>query len=351
MSGVAGRGTGAALRGGLVGCGFFALNQLHAWRDVVGAGIVAICDRDPARLALVGDQFGIARRYAEADAMLAAEALDFVDIATTLPSHRPLVEAAARHGVAAICQKPFAATLADARAMVAACDAAGIPLMVHENFRWQSPIRAVRAVLDAGEIGEVFWGRVSFRSAHDVFSGQPYLARGERFIVEDLGIHALDVARFLFGDATSLAARTRRVNPAIRGEDVATMLLGHAGGATSVVDCSYATVLAREPFPETLVEVDGSRGTVRLDQGYGLTVATRAGARRVDVSPPLLPWASRPWHNIQESVQAIQAHWVACLAGGREPETSGRDNLKTLALVEAAYASAASGAIVDPAAL
>ena len=341
----------APLRGGLVGCGFFAVNQLHAWRDAEGAEIVAICDRDPARLALVGDQFGIAGRYADADAMLAAEGLDFVDIATTLPSHRALVERAARHRVPAICQKPFAATLDDARAMVAACAEAGIPLMVHENFRWQSAIRAVKAVLAAGEIGDVFWGRVSFRSAYDVFSGQPYLATGERFIVEDLGIHALDVARFLFGDATSLAARTRRVNPAIRGEDVATMLLGHAGGATSVVDCSYATVLAREPFPETLVEVDGARGTVRLDAGYGLTVATRDGSRRLDVSPPLLPWASRPWHNIQESVLAIQRHWIDCLREGREPETSGRDNLATLALVEATYAAAASGTVVNPATL
>ena len=61
-----------------------------------------------------------------------------------------------------------------------------------------------------------------------------------------------------------------------------------------------------------------------------------------DLSPPLLPWASRPWHNIQESVVAIQQHWVDCLKSGREPATSGADNLKTFALVEAAYLGAAS---------
>jgi D-apiose dehydrogenase len=59
-------------------------------------------------------------------------------------------------------------------------------------------------------------------------------------------------------------ARTRRVNQAIKGEDVATMLLGHAGSATSVVDCLYATIQAVEPFPETVIEVDGTLGTVRL---------------------------------------------------------------------------------------
>ncbi|MER8819982.1 Gfo/Idh/MocA family oxidoreductase [Mesorhizobium sp. M0991] len=332
----------AELRGALIGCGFFAVNQMHAWRDVEGASIVAICDRDPDRLRVVGDQFGIARRYTDAAALFAGERLDFVDIATTAPSHRTLVEMAAQHGVPAICQKPFAPTLADAKAMVKACADAGVPLMVHENFRWHSPIQAVRAVLDSGEVGTPFFGRISFRSAYDVFSGQPYLATGKRFIIEDLGIHILDIARFLLGDVSTVTARTARVNPAIAGEDVATMLMDHTSGATSVVDCSYASKLATEPFPETLIELDGKDGTIRLAQGYRLTVTGRSGTAVSDVSPPLLPWASRPWHNIQESVVAIQKHWVDCLTNGTEPATSGADNLKTLALVEAAYAGAAS---------
>ncbi|MES0000661.1 Gfo/Idh/MocA family oxidoreductase [Mesorhizobium sp. M0051] len=332
----------AELRGALIGCGFFAVNQMHAWRDIAGASIVAICDRDPERLRIVGDQFGIAKRYTDATSLFEGETFDFVDIATTAPSHRPLVEMAAAHRVPAICQKPFAPTLADAKAMVRACTDAGVPLMVHENFRWQSPIQAVRAVLDSGEIGTPFFGRISFRSAYDVFSGQPYLATGKRFIIEDLGIHILDIARFLLGDVSTITTRTARINQAIAGEDVATVLMDHVSGATSVVDCSYATKLATEPFPETLVEIDGSDGTIRLAQGYRLTVAGKSGTAVTDVSPPLLPWASRPWHNIQESVVAIQQHWVDCLAKGIEPATSGADNLKTFALVEAAYAGAAS---------
>jgi predicted dehydrogenase len=328
------------LRGGLIGCGFFSINHLHAWRGVEGAAIVALCDRDAARLAIAGDQFGIAPRYANAAEMLAKERLDFVDIATTVPSHRPLVEMAARQGVGVICQKPLAQSMQDANAMVTASEAAGVPLMVHENFRWQSAIQTLGALVRNGEIGRPFWGRVSFRSAFDVFSGQPYLAAGERFIIEDLGIHILDIARFLFGDVATVTARTLRVNPAIRGEDVATILLDHRNGVTSVVDCSYATRLAVEPFPETLVEVDGSTGSLRLGQSYQLVVTNSEGAQPRDLSPPLLPWASRPWHNIQESVQAIQQHWVDCLRAGREPATSGRDNVKTLALVEAAYQSA-----------
>ncbi len=334
------------IKGGLIGCGFFAQNQLHAWKGIEGVEIAAICDRDESRLTATGERFGIARRYADAAQMLAREELDFVDIATTALTHRPLVELAAGHRLAVICQKPFAVTMTDAEAMVAACAQAGVPLMVHENFRWQTPIQAVRRLVDEGAIGTPFFGRFSFRSGFDVFSRQPYLAEGERFIIEDLGIHILDIARFVMGDASSIACRIQRINQGIKGEDVATMLLSH-GAATSVVDCSYATRLPVDPFPQTLIEVDGDKGSVRLAEGYRLTVHVPEGTRQLDAAPVLLPWAQRPWHNIQESVQTIQAHWVDCLRNGREPQTSGRDNLKTLRLVDAAYESAAQARVID----
>lgn len=335
------------LNGAVIGCGFFAQNQLHAWADLPGAKIVALCDRDAVRLAETAAKFGIARTYADAGAMFAAERLDFVDIATTVASHRPLVEMAAEAGVHVICQKPFAANMADARAMVAAVEAAGKTLMVHENFRWQSAVRRVIEIVRSGELGEVFFGRVSFRSGYDVFAGQPYLAEGKRFIIEDLGIHVLDIARALFGDVQRMAATTRRINPAISGEDVATMLLSHSAGATSVVDCSYATQRIPETFPESLIEIDGSKGSLRLEAGYRLVLADRIE----DLSPPVLAWASRPWHNIQESVLIIQRHFLDCIAAGTQPETSGADNVQTLALVEAAYLSAAEGRMVELSAL
>jgi len=331
------------IKGALIGCGFFAHNHLHAWAGIEGVEIVALCDRDETRLAEAAQAFGIDRTYRDAEALLAAEAVDFVDIATTVPSHRPLVELAAAQGRAAICQKPFAETMEDGAAMVEACRRAGVPLMVHENFRWQSPIRAVKACLDAGAIGEPFWGRVSFRSAYDVYAAQPYLATDDKFIIQDLGIHILDIARFLFGDVARLSASTKRVNPKIRAEDVATMMLHHRSGVTSIVDCSYATALERENFPETLLEIDGSAGTLRLRPDYRLTLHAKGATEHRDVAPPLLSWAQRPWHNIQESVLNIQQHFVDCLQDGRTPETSGADNLKTLGLVYAAYASAAGG--------
>ncbi|MFQ5974260.1 MAG: Gfo/Idh/MocA family protein, partial [Alphaproteobacteria bacterium] len=253
------------LRGGLIGCGFFAQNHLHAWRDVAGAELVAVCDLDAAKAGAAARTFGVPNHYADAVEMFSGEELDFVDIVTTMPSHRSLVELAASKGVPAICQKPFAPTMKDAEAMVEACRSTGVALMVHENFRWQRPLMALHDAIAGGGIGQPFFGRISFRSSHDVYANQPYLAKEERFIILDLAIHLLDVARYLFGEARRLTCHAATIKEGIRGEDSATMLLGHESGATSIVDCSYAAVRDPDPFPETLIEVDGDEGSVRLD--------------------------------------------------------------------------------------
>jgi predicted dehydrogenase len=337
-----------ALKGGLIGCGFFAYNHLHAWRQLEGVEIVALCDSNGDRLQAAARQFGIERTYRDARAMLENERLDFVDVATTVEGHRALVELAAAARVPCICQKPFARTAADAEAMAEACRSANVPLMVHENFRWQTPIQAVRRAIDERSIGKPFWGRFSFRSAFDVYRAQPYLAQGKRFIIEDLGIHILDIARFVLGEVVRLSASIQRINPKIAGEDVATILLVHESGSTSIVDCSYASARSEELFPQTLIEIDGEQGSLKLDAGYKLTCHNaQTGTRRIDCEPPLHAWAERPWFNIQDSVLNIQKHWLECLRTGEEPQTSGRDNLRTLALVEAAYAAANAGKTVE----
>lgn len=334
------------MKGALIGCGFFAQNQLHAWRDIEGVEIVALCDQNQERLRKSAENFGIKRTYTDAKQLFSAGGFDFVDIATTVLSHQILVEMAAAEAVHIICQKPFAENMDSARTMVNKVEATGRTLMVHENFRWQSPIQAALQQVHNNAIGSPFFGRISFRSSYDVFSGQPYLAEGERFIIEDLGIHILDIARAFFGDVQKITTTTRRINPNIKGEDVATMLLEHENGATSLVDCSYATIRRPDIFPQTLIEIDGITGTLKLDAGYQLSVQGHEDFTH-DVSPPLLAWADKPWHNIQESVQSIQQHFIDCLANNLPPQTSGADNLKTLALVEAAYLSAAQGRTVN----
>jgi predicted dehydrogenase len=206
---------------------------------------------------------------------------------------------------------------------------------------------AIRKVIDSGRIGTPFFGRISFRHDWDVYKNQPYLAEDKRLAIMDVGIHILDVARFYFGEVKRITCTTQRVNPRVAGEDVATMLLEHVNGMTSVVDCSFYTHLDPNPFPQTLVEVDGTGGSVRLSEGYRMTVTAGGQTVSDDVDAPLRHWATRPWHVVQDSVFNIQHHWVERLAQRGEPDTSGEDNLRTLQLVFAAYDSAASGRTIE----
>lgn len=335
-------------RAAVIGCGFFAQNHLHAWRDIEEVELVAVCDRDLARAEAARQRFAVPRAYTDAAAMLAAERLDFVDIVTTMPSHRALAELSARHGVPCIVQKPFAPTWEDCVAMVRACKDAGVTLMVHENFRFQAPMLAVRDVLATGALGALTFARISFRTNYDVIAGQPYLAHEEHFIILDLGIHVLDLARVFLGEVETVYCQTQQVRPGIRGEDMATIMLRHVNGATSVVDCSYSSKVHPDPFPQTLVAIEGARGSLRVDAGFQMVVNADGVVRERDISSPLLSWTSHPWHTAQESVLNTQRHWIECLGQGRQPETTGADNLRTYGLVVAAYASASEHRAVKP---
>jgi predicted dehydrogenase len=332
-----------SLRGGLIGAGFFAQNHLRGWRDVAGAEVVAVCDLDPAKAERAAAEFAVPAVYTDAAAMFARERLDFVDIPTTVETHEALVALAVEHRTPTIVQKPFAPDYETARRIVANAEAANVPLMVHEDFRFQPLFRQLRALVAAGEIGRPTFARLSWRTAIDVYSNQPYLIHAKRFMLMDVGVHIVDLAHFLLGPATSLIADTQQIKPGIAGEDAATLLLRHEGGATSVVDISYASHRDPDPFPQTLGEIEGEIGSILIEPGERLRVHARGKTRTLPVADDGRPWTSRPWRQIQDSVVRTQQHFIDSLRRGVEPETSGRRSLHTYALIEAAYLSAETG--------
>jgi len=333
------------LRFALIGTGFFAQNHLHAWAEMPEVELVAVCDIDRDRVEAAAAAFG-GRAYVDAAALFATEELDFVDIATTPPTHRMMVELAASHGVAPICQKPLAWEMSDARAMVQACADAGLPFMVHENFRFQYPMRRIKSLLDAGAIGRPFFGRVSFRTAHDVYAAQPWLIDSERMIIVDVAVHLFDLAMCFMGRPRTLFTEALRVDPRIKGEDVATVLM-QMPDATCIVDASYQTRSDHNTYPQTFVTLEGTDGTITLGPDYRLQVVSRGSVTEEQLVIPDHGWTSEPWNAIQDSVYNIQRHWLDCLASGVEPETSGSRTIELLDVTLGAYASLESGARYD----
>jgi predicted dehydrogenase len=335
---------------GVIGCGFFAGNHLNSWKDLAseGADLVAVCDVDAGKAKAAAAKFGVPRWYTDAAEMFAKETLGLVDIVTRMDTHRALAALAAKHGVPMIVQKPFAPEWKDCVAIVEEAEKAGLFLAVHENFRFQTPLQKVEEVLRSGVIGEPSWARISFRTGYDIYKGQPYFYDEERFVILDLGVHVIDVARFLLGEVERVSCETQKRNPRVKAEDTATMLLRHTSGAVSVVEATYETKKLPDSFPETILEIEGPRGALVTRPGYRmeLTVDGRMTESTFDI--PLLHWANPPWHMVEESVYKTCRHVLQSLKAGREAATSGRDNLRTYAVCEAAYESMATGKAVKP---
>ena len=329
----------------LIGCGFFAQNHLHAWSQNPDVELVATCDVDFEKAKLAATNFG-GKAYASAEELFANEDLDFVDIATTPPTHKYMVELAAKHGVAAICQKPLAWDLADAKSMVKAMSDKGLPFMVHENFRFQTPMRKIKEIIDSGAIGRPFFGRISFRTAHDVYSAQAWLVESERMIIVDVAVHLFDLARYFIGEPNTIFTSAHRVNPIIKGEDSATILMDMPD-ASCIVDASYETRSDHSTYPQTFVIIEGTKGAITLSADYHLQVVSGTSVTNEVVVIPDHGWTSQPWNGIQDSVVNVNKHWIECLKTGRTPETSGEDTLKLLDITLGAYESAESGQVFN----
>lgn len=333
-------------RVGVVGCGFFAQLHLHAWRELPNVELAAVCDRDQAKAQRAAQAFGAAC-YFDAEQMFREGRLDFVDIATTMESHLALTRAALAAGLGVIVQKPLAPTWEECCAIAAAARAAGRPVMVHENFRFQRPMLRAREIIRAGEIGASTWGRISFRTAFDFYANQPYLRTQERLIMLEVGVHLTDLARVFFGEVIEVSAMTQRLADDIRGEDQATVLCRHAAGAVSVLDVSFESRPEIEPMAQTLVYVEGERGSVVIGMDFKLAIRSGSEVRHETTTPRPLSWAG-PWAVASESIVNIFEHWVDAFAQGRAPETSVFDNLKSYAIVMAAYEAQRLGRTVAP---
>jgi predicted dehydrogenase len=328
--------TGPPLRIGLLGLGYFARFHREAWTRIPGAVLHATADADPAKGA----------DHRDLDGLLTG-GIDLLDIATPPPTHATAIRAALHRGLRAIvCQKPFCTSLDEARAVTSEAEAAGVPLIVHENFRFQPWFRAMRAALDAGRVGRPLNLTMRLRpgdgQGEDAYlARQPYFRRMPRFLIHETGVHYLDVFRYLLGPPAGLYADLRRLNPAIRGEDAGIVVLDFAEGARAVLDgnrlLDFDTDDPRRTFGTATLE--GTGGTLTLT-GDGAVTLRPHGSRAVGT---VLAAGDRPGF-AGDSVHALQAHVVAALAGEVPLENAARDYLPVLELVELAYASDAAKA-------
>jgi predicted dehydrogenase len=327
---------------------------MKAWSQIVGVRIVALANRTKSKALELAQEFGIPSEHVYSDhrELLEREELDFVDIATAPHIHRVQVEDAASHGVNILCQKPFSPTLDDAKAMIAASEKAGVLFSINDNWRWRSWYRDIKDLVAQNKVGKPHYCRIVKHVNRSLplvegelpvmFANQLYMLDMEKLIVYEWGIHLIDILRFLFGEIISVYARMERISPICRGEDRALITLD-AGGVTSLIDISWASIGQEKPFCKLEnLTIEGEEGTIELlaDQSYEIRVSNREHSLR---RPAFL---STPDEAYQASYTASHRHFADCLRNGITPETVAQDNIRTLAAMFAAYESARNNQVV-----
>ena len=324
---------------GVLGCGYFGRVQQEAWGRVEGARLVAVADRDAEARAQAPD--GVAAE-ASLEGLLRPRP-DVVDISVP-----PSAQAVAVRGALAakpaliVCQKPFCTSPEEAYALMEEAEAAGVPLAVHENFRFMPWWRAIHAALP--EIGEPL--NATFRLRPGDGQGeeaylvrQPYFREMPRFLIRETGVHLVDVFRFLLGDPGAVTADLRRLNLAIAGEDAAHVLMEH-GAARSLLDANRLLDHDAPDMRRTMGEgaVEGTVGTLTLT-GDGAVTLRRHGSRAVRTVLEARDWPAFGG----DCARALQQHVADHLSKGAPLENAARDYLTVVEVETAIYRSSEEG--------
>ncbi|MBI2194532.1 MAG: Gfo/Idh/MocA family oxidoreductase [Planctomycetes bacterium] len=346
---------GRPLRVGMIGAGGISRAHLRAYQRFPGqAALVAVCDvrEDAARQRAA--EAGVSAVYTDAERMLREASIDAVDLCTVHDQHAPLGIAAAGCGKHVLVEKPMACSMKECLDMVDAAARAGVILMAAQCQRFQPDYRGVRHLLKNGEIGRIY--AVQFDSmqnlpallpqSHWLFDGQ----RAGGGIVISVSVHKIDLLRYFLGNVRSVFGVCRTLRPEFihNAEDYACATLEFEAGIVGEHFATYSGF--RMPWGEKFL-IFGEMGAFHDTQ-----VASRTRGL------PGEGWAGQfggyaPVEPIREGLPTDDGfvneilHFADCCVTGREPLTSGRDNLETMKVIFGIYESSRTGRRVDLAAL
>lgn len=304
-------------------------------RNLPGVELIGVADEDAER----GQSF--ANRYATHYFVSYVDLLrarpDGVIICSENNKHRALVELAAAEGIPVLCEKPLATTLEDGRAMVAACERAGVPLMTAFPMRFSAPLLEIKSRLDAGDYGSVVCFNATNQgelpTKHRSWFIDPELAGGGAIM--DHTVHLVDIMRWYLGSEVSqVYAQSNRIFHAdeVLVETGALEMLTFQDGVFASIDASWC----RPPYWPTwgglTFEMVTERGAVLVDAfKQNLTIYSHRWQR-----PQWFYWGS-------DMNQAMIAEFIAAIREERQPSVTGDDGLKAVEATLAAYRSAESG--------
>lgn len=316
----------SALRFGVVGLGVHGTryaNHLSAG-DVPGAALAAVCRRNAREGQAYADEKGVAF-YSDYSQLLADDRVDAVVVTAPPEQHQPIAEAAAAAGKHVLVEKPMARTVAECRAIIDACSAAGVKLMVAQTFRYNAMVIEMRRrVPDLGPI--VSMSLCQRQEPSKAAWHHSQAASGGGNLLEN-GVHLLDAVRWLTGAEVLSAYCETSCLAGQETEDAFAAVLRLDTGCRCCVDgCKYS----ESRFAG--IQVVGQAGQI-IGSPSANSLLTVKGREVTAIEPPApipgLPCA------LDDFVKAI--------AEDTEPAITGADGLAVVAIVQACYRSAKEG--------
>jgi predicted dehydrogenase len=286
--------------------------------------------------------------------------MEIVAIGTPSGVHADDVEAAARHGLHVLCEKPLDVTTARVDRMLAAVERAGVTLGVFFQDRSTPDLMDVKDALVSGRLGRpiladarVKWYRPPEYYAQSLWRGTWALDGGGALMNQ--GVHTVDLLLWLLGDVRRVYARAVAALHAIEVEDTAVAVLEFANGAVATLEATTAAW----PGYDRRVAITGTLGTVVIEQARvarwdlrePALVGAAGGAATIALAAPagVAAGAAASTHLVADASphRRVFEDFVSALDVGRPPRVDGREGRRSVALIEAIYASSRSGQPVD----
>ena len=338
---------------GILGSGFIVSDcHLVSYRKA-GFNPVAIASRTRENAAKTAARHAIEKVCDTYEQLLDDPTIEVLDIAVPPDRQLALIKAACERKTVKgiLAQKPLGMDYAEALQAVECCERAGITLAVNQNMRYDQSVRAAKTLLTNGTIGEPVLATIDMRG---IPHWMPWQADLGWVTLRIMSIHHLDCLRYWFGEPEGIFCSTR-LDPRTKfphTDGICTYILEYASGLRCVAIDDTWTGPAKEGCPGDIGikwRIEGLNGLAMGDIGW---------CKEPYTSPSTIRYASKgdatfheprwPESWFPDAFAGTMGQLLIALETGREPAISGRDNLQTMALVDAAYLSAAEHRMVNP---
>ncbi len=341
----------------IVGAGGIANSHIAAYKKIPEAELYALCDINPERLKYMGERYGVTRLYTDEAKMLEElPELDAVDVCTWNSAHAPCTIMALNAGKHVLCEKPMAMNVAEAEEMKAAAEKNGKLLMIGFVRRFGKDCEIVADLINNNDLGDVYYAKtVNLRRNGNPGGWFGEKARSGGGPLIDLGVHSIDLVRYLMGKPRAVSVFGSTYNKLGSREDIKTPKFYVSASATDhdICDCEdLASVLVRFDNGSTLfvemsyslnvgeeqnrIEIFGTKAGVKMDSE--VHVYSQLNGYMSDIS-----LVGKTGMDMGDSFYGELGHFIDCIQNGAPCRNSAEDGIEMMKILMASYESAQSG--------